>query len=49
MKEQTVILTIRYDDTQDDPPSQWDWPVLLECDPDDVDIELTGVLVSKEE
>lgn len=41
MKRQVVILDIAYDETEYDPPSQWDWPVLLETP---VEVVLTGVL-----
>lgn len=30
MKQQTVTLKIVYDELQNDPPAQWDWPLLLD-------------------
>ena len=49
MKQQTVILNIAYDDTEYDPPSQWDWADLLDVAPEHVTLVLTGVLVNTEE
>lgn len=49
MKSQAVILSIKYDEAKDAPPSQWNWPVLLDISPDHVDVVLTGVLLSAEE
>lgn len=37
MKQQTIMLTIRYPDP-DDAPSYWDWPEILELPERDVQV-----------
>ena len=32
MKQQVLIMKIKYDDSTQHPPSSWSWPSLLKCE-----------------
>lgn len=46
MREQVVILAVKYDETETAPPSQWDWSELADAS---VEVLLTGVIVKGDE
>ena len=45
-RQQVVILAITYDPDEADPPEQWNWAELLECDPEHVNVLMSGGLVT---
>lgn len=48
LAEQTVILTITYDDTEASPPETWAWHELIDCLPEDVKVVNVGEVIALE-
>lgn len=45
-QEQTVILSVTYDDEQSSPPETWAWHELIDCAADEVRVVMTGNIVA---